>query len=101
VHAHHAIALVTNPKALAVAPETVHLLHDAGLGILLYTLNEQESWAEALAMGVDGIITDTPSSLDGWLADTAPGTSGITAPRASGVLPASGCRMFGSGERTD
>jgi len=74
VHAHHAIALVTNPTALAVAPETVHLLHDAGLGILLYTLNEQESWAEALAMGVDGIITDTPSSLDGWLADTAPGT---------------------------
>ena len=49
-------------------------MHEAGLGLLLYTLNEEASWAEALAMGVDGIITDAPSSLDGWLADTAPGT---------------------------
>jgi glycerophosphoryl diester phosphodiesterase len=74
VHAHRAIAIVTNPKALAEAPETVAMMHDAGLGILLYTLNEEESWSEALAKGVDGIITDAPSSLDGWLAETAPGT---------------------------
>ncbi|MCW4386725.1 glycerophosphodiester phosphodiesterase family protein [Salinibacterium sp. SYSU T00001] len=74
VHLHHAIALVTNPDALDEAPETVDIMHEAGLGILLYTLNEEESWADALGMGVDGIITDTPSSLDGWLAATAPGT---------------------------
>lgn len=74
VHAHRAIALVTNPKALSAAPDTVDDLRAAGLGILLYTLNEQESWREALAMGVDGIITDRPSTLDGWLAETAPGT---------------------------
>jgi len=41
---------------------------------MLYTLNSEESWAEALAHGVDGVITDEPSALDGWLAETAPGT---------------------------
>ncbi|PWB96274.1 glycerophosphodiester phosphodiesterase [Salinibacterium hongtaonis] len=69
-----AIALITNAKVLAANPGLVDSLHDVGLGVLIYTLNEEQSWAEALAMGVDGIITDTPSSLDGWLADTAPGT---------------------------
>lgn len=74
VHLHHAIALMTNPEALAEEPLTVDRMHSAGLGILLYTLNEEKSWSEALALGVDGIVTDAPSSLDGWLADTAPGT---------------------------
>lgn len=69
-----AIALITNTKVLAEHPQLVDELHSVGLGVLLYTLNEEQSWAEALAMGVDGIITDTPSSLDGWLAETAPGT---------------------------
>jgi glycerophosphoryl diester phosphodiesterase len=49
-------------------------LHDAGLGIVLYTLNKKNSWSDALAKGVDGIITDKPSSLDKWIAENAPGT---------------------------
>lgn len=68
------IALATNPKALGKRTAVVEAMHAVGLGVLLYTLNEENSWSEALAMGVDGIITDKPSSLDGWLADTAPGT---------------------------
>lgn len=69
-----AIALVTNPTALEKDPTVVDRMHAAGLGVLLYTLNKKQSWSDALDLGVDGIITDKPSTLDGWLAETAPGT---------------------------
>ena len=69
-----AIAILTSPAALEARPHTVEALHDADLGVLVYTLNDSEEWSEALALGVDGIITDTPSTLDAWLAETAPGT---------------------------
>ena len=49
-------------------------MHDAGLGVLVYTLNSERRWSEALAYGVDGIVTDEPSDLDEWIARTAPGT---------------------------
>jgi glycerophosphoryl diester phosphodiesterase len=49
-------------------------MHAAGLGVLVYTLNSEKRWSEALGYGVDGIITDKPSKLDGWIAKTAPGT---------------------------
>lgn len=74
VQRHGAIALITTPDALEGDPEAVVRLHAAGLGVLVYTLNTQRRWSEALAFGVDGIITDRPSALDGWIAHTAPGT---------------------------
>jgi len=69
-----AIAILTSPASLEADPGAVEAMHEAGLGILLYTLNTEERWTEALALGVDGIVTDKPSSLDEWLAATAPGT---------------------------
>lgn len=69
-----AIAVLTRPASVERHPEVVDLLHEAGLGIVLYTLNKKGRWSEALDLGVDGIITDTPSSLDDWLAENAPGT---------------------------
>lgn len=69
-----AIAVLTSPKSVERAPEVVDLMHEAGIGILLYTLNSESRWSEALALGVDGIVTDKPSTLDKWLANTAPGT---------------------------
>ena len=68
------IALMTRPSALEAQPDAVAAMHDAGLGVLLYTLNSEDRWNEALAWGVDGIVTDKPSTLDAWIADTAPGT---------------------------
>jgi len=68
------IALMTRPSALEAQPDAVAAMHDAGLGILLYTLNSEDRWGEALGWGVDGIVTDMPSTLDAWIADTAPGT---------------------------
>lgn len=69
-----AIGVVTSPPSVVEDPTVVEHIHQAGFGILLYTLNKEQSWATALSLGVDGIITDKPSALDSWLAVTAPGT---------------------------
>ena len=69
-----AIAILTSPASIEADPTAVAAMHEAGLGLLLYTLNSRQRWSEALALGVDGIITDKPSNLDEWLAETAPGT---------------------------
>ena len=69
-----AIAIMTRASALEDRPDAVAEMHAAGLGILLYTLNSEKRWSEALSYGVDGIVTDEPSALDEWIAATAPGT---------------------------
>lgn len=69
-----AAAVMTRLAEVRERPEVVEAMHAAGLGIMLYTLNSEERWSEALSYGVDGIITDEPSALDDWLAATAPGT---------------------------
>ncbi len=69
-----AIAVLTSPASLESDPAAVEKMHEAGLGIILYTLNKKQRWSDALALGVDGIITDKPSSLDKWIAENAPGT---------------------------
>ena len=68
------IGVVTPAQAIEERPDVVDAMHAAGLGVMVYTLNSTETWAQARALGVDGIITDKPSKLDRLLADTAPGT---------------------------
>ncbi len=62
-----AIALIVNQSAVEKEPWAVDRMHRAGLGIILYTLNNKAAWERALDLGVDGIITDRPNRLDGWL----------------------------------
>lgn len=69
-----AIGIVTTPNSLELDPDAVERMHSAGLAVLVYTLNTEKRWSDAVASGVDGIITDKPSKLDGWIAETAPGT---------------------------
>ncbi|GAA1220457.1 glycerophosphodiester phosphodiesterase [Rhodoglobus aureus] len=63
-----AVALVTSKKAITQDPELVERVHDAGLGILIYTLNDSETWSDAVSLGVDGIVTDRPAELGQWIA---------------------------------
>ncbi|GAA3801388.1 glycerophosphodiester phosphodiesterase [Cellulomonas soli] len=49
-------------------PDLLGRLHDAGLKVMVWTLDEDVHWAAAVAAGVDGIITDRPDRLAGWLA---------------------------------
>ncbi|GAB2603665.1 glycerophosphodiester phosphodiesterase [Pseudactinotalea suaedae] len=54
-------------RLLLQRPELVQVLHEAGLTVNVWTLNEPEHWAAATAIGVDGIVTDRPDRLAGWL----------------------------------
>lgn len=69
-----AVAIMTSPWSLETYPDAVAEMHAAGFGVLVYTLNSEKRWTEATSYGVDGIVTDTPSELDSWIAATAPGT---------------------------
>ncbi|HEY0187127.1 MAG TPA: glycerophosphodiester phosphodiesterase family protein [Cellulomonas sp.] len=62
-------AATCNPHGglLEVDPGLVGRLHAAGVQVMVWTLDEPEQWAAALALGVDAIITDRPDRLVGWL----------------------------------
>lgn len=68
------IGVATTFRSVTAAPDGLAAAHAEGLAVLCYTLNSHERWQEVSDLGVDGIITDTPSDLDAWLAETAPGT---------------------------
>jgi glycerophosphoryl diester phosphodiesterase len=65
-----AIGIVTSRAFLESDPDAVARIHEAGLGVMAYTLNSEDSWSEAIALGVDGIITDKPRAFEGWLASS-------------------------------
>lgn len=62
-----AIAIITNQSAVEEDQWVVDRMHRAGLGLVLYTLNTTSAWKSAMALGVDGVITDRPNRLDRWL----------------------------------
>ena len=76
-----AVAIVTSAAFVREDPLAVTRIHDAGLGVLLYTLNDEQNWSDATSLGVDGIITDLPTRLDRWLA-----AAHHTAPAAATTL---------------
>ena len=48
-------------------PAAVHEAQEAGLNVVVWTVNDKERWRHLIEMGVDGICTDTPASLDEFL----------------------------------
>ncbi|MGM7697691.1 glycerophosphodiester phosphodiesterase [Microbacterium sp. A84] len=54
-----------NPSSATA--ESVAMAHDAGLGVFVWTKNNAADWESLTAMGVDGIITDRPDALRGWM----------------------------------
>lgn len=68
-----AVAIVTSRDFLESDPGAVDRIHAAGLGVLIYTVNNEDDWSSAVSLGVDGMITDKPSALDAWLATADPG----------------------------
>lgn len=62
-----AVAIITSRSFLERDPGAVDRIHAAGLGVLAYTLNREELWEQALALGVDGFITDDIAGLGDWL----------------------------------
>lgn len=48
------------------SPEVASQIRSLGMGALVYTLNDEESWDRAVARGNDLIITDDPVGLGEW-----------------------------------
>ncbi len=64
-----AIDLARRIGAVSVHPDQVHLtpsaidaIHDAGLRVIPYTVNDPARIRELLAAGIDGLFTDTPGA---------------------------------------
>ena len=53
----------------------IHAIHDAGMPVFMWTINDLETMEAAFAAGVDGIITDRPDVARGLL-----GRPGISLP---------------------
>jgi glycerophosphoryl diester phosphodiesterase len=58
-----------NPEfpAVLAEPEKVAALHAIGVAVMPWTSDGAEEWAGLEIAGVDGIITNRPAALDGWL----------------------------------
>ncbi|MFD7308356.1 glycerophosphodiester phosphodiesterase [Promicromonospora sp. NPDC059942] len=91
-----------NPSVATIAgsPRLVSRLHAAGLRVMSWTANDPEAWTTLVTadsgIGVDGVITDRPERLTGWLEGRAgqaaaalpvPGRGGIRL-RRRGHAPA-------------
>lgn len=58
--------VVVDWAAVARRPEVVDELREQGLRVVVYTVNDHVDWADTMAVGVDGIVTDEPVRLREW-----------------------------------
>lgn len=59
-------AIGARAKLYDETPENAARIRDLGIGALVYTLNSEDKWVEAIERGNDLIITDDPVSLEAW-----------------------------------
>ncbi|WP_459645923.1 glycerophosphodiester phosphodiesterase [Kineococcus sp. NUM-3379] len=61
--------IACNPSvaSLVTRPEAVAELHEAGLEVWPWTVDEPVLWRALVDTGVDGVITNRPDGLRGWL----------------------------------
>jgi len=60
-------ATLVSPHYSLVTPEKVRQARAAGIGVIAWTANDEETWARLVEAGVDGIITDDPAGLIEYL----------------------------------
>ncbi|MGW6390398.1 glycerophosphodiester phosphodiesterase [Streptomyces sp. NPDC055103] len=58
--------------ALATRPGVVRELHAAGVAVNVWTVDKPARWKVLSDLGVDGIITNRPAELTGWIAGRPP-----------------------------
>ncbi|MEU9736414.1 glycerophosphodiester phosphodiesterase family protein [Streptomyces sp. NPDC048002] len=82
-----------NPSgaALEARPETVHQLHDAGVAIMVWTIDSAAKWKLYDEYGVDAIITNRPTELIGWTQSQAQQVTPATA--VTVTSPADGAQL--------
>ncbi len=55
------------PEQSSVTADLVATLHRAGLSIMVWTVDDPDAWAALTADGVDGIMSNNPGALYGWM----------------------------------
>jgi glycerophosphoryl diester phosphodiesterase len=55
------------PQNTAVTQDLVQTLHHADLSIMVWTVDEPDEWSRLTELGVDGIMSNNPAALWGWL----------------------------------
>jgi len=58
--------MIASRASVLERPEVIDEAHAAGLRVVVYTLNSDDQWDAATALGVDGIVTDDPGTLSQW-----------------------------------
>lgn len=66
VNAYGATLVVTSMRSVELSPRIVAQLQQAGVTVIVYTLNSRTYWQQARAAGVDAIVTDDPRALNHW-----------------------------------
>ena len=56
-------ANIWSPSARSVTPSLVDQVHEAGMTVIPWTVNEPEDMRRLIEMGVDGLISDRPDLL--------------------------------------
>lgn len=84
-----------NPSgaALGTRPGVVADLHEAGVAVMVWTVDSAAQWRTYDEYGVDGIITNRPAELAGWnqaRSQAAPAPEPAPEPRAAVTSPANG-----------
>ncbi|WP_405646982.1 glycerophosphodiester phosphodiesterase [Streptomyces uncialis] len=82
-----------NPSdaALGARPGVVAELRDAGVAVMVWTVDSPDRWAALEKAGVDAVITNRPAELVGW--NAASRQHGPTAPAVAVTSPAPGARL--------
>ncbi len=70
---HRAVCYNPSLKDLVRDPELAPRLQATGVRVMPWTVNTAAGWADAVDLGVDGIITDRPAACAAWLG--APATA--------------------------
>src|SRR5699024_9325335 len=63
-----AVAINPSYKGFSLGRSVVTEIRDNGLGVFVWTVDGMNEWRELLDAGVDGIITNHPGRLQGFLA---------------------------------
>ncbi|MFF8378366.1 glycerophosphodiester phosphodiesterase [Streptomyces sp. NPDC015661] len=64
----HLAAYNVSDKGLSVRPAAVDELHAAGVAVNVWTVDNAARWKALDELGVDGVITNRPTELTGWIA---------------------------------
>jgi glycerophosphoryl diester phosphodiesterase len=66
-----ASTVITSLRSFEVEPHALDALREAGITVVVYTLNNPRLWERAIDLGVDAVVTDAPRRHAHWQREPA------------------------------